>query len=298
VKPVQSFGVVAFKKNQQIVNALEQVQRWSAARGIPAVFHPRLHDQLPAGGRLAGSEQELIDRAEALISIGGDGTFLAVAHLSRFSEKPVIGINLGGLGFLTDIGPENIDDNLERISRGDYTIISRMIIKGALIRKGKRIREFDALNDIFVNRYNLPKLTSIQAWYGDDYISDFQADGIIVATPSGSTAYSLAAGGPIVEPSLRAFLMTPICPHSLTERPIVLPAEQPIRLVINQKNPDLLLSADGIQAVKLHSGDEILITYEGAQTCLIQLTERSYFELLRSKLSWGQDYKRWRNRPA
>ncbi len=292
MKPVRSFGIVAFKQNQRIKDALKKIQQWSELQGVPALFHHALKKQLPPGAHRAESEEELIKKSEALISIGGDGTFLAVAHLSRFSEKPIIGINLGGLGFLTDIGPENIEENLGRISRGEYATISRMVIKGALIRNGERVKEFYGLNDIFVNRYNKPKLTLIQAWHGNDYITDFQADGIIIATPSGSTAYSLAAGGPIVEPSVRAFLLTPICPHSLTERPLVLPSEKPIRLVIDQKNPDLMLSADGIQSIRLRSNDEIIVSYEGAQTCVIQLTERSYFELLRSKLNWGQDYKR------
>jgi NAD+ kinase len=135
----------------------------------------------------------------------------------------------------------------------------------------------------------------VAAWFGSDFITDFQADGIIVATPSGSTAYSLAAGGPIVEMSMRAFLVTPICPHSLTERPILLPADRPIRLVISQRNPDLILSADGLEWIRLQSGDEITITCGGDQSNIIQLSERSCFELLRTKLAWGQDYLQWRD---
>ncbi len=139
---------------------------------------------------------------------------------------------------------------------------------------------------------NVPKLTSISAWYGNDFIADFHADGIIVATPSGSTAYSLSCGGPIVEPDVKALLLTPICPHSLNERPMVLPADKPIRLLINDKNPDLLLCADGLESVKLQSGDEVTISYGGASTNLIQLAEQSYFSLLRNKLAWGKGSKR------
>jgi NAD+ kinase len=134
-------------------------------------------------------------------------------------------------------------------------------------------------------------LTSISAWYGDDFITDFFADGIIIATPNGSTAYSLSAGGPIVEPNVKAFLLTPICPHSLTERPIILPSDKSIRLLVNERNPDLLLSADGLESIRLQYGDQIVISYGGVRTNLIQLAETSYFDLLRRKLDWGRGYK-------
>ncbi len=161
---------------------------------------------------IAADEAELLDKSEAIISVGGDGTFLSVAHLCRFTEKPIIGINLGDLGFLTDLGPEDLETNIDRIRNGDYKKISRMVLEASLYRDNNKICTFHALNDIFVNRINTPKLTSISAWYGTDFITDFFADGIIVATPNGSTAYSLSAGGPIVEPNVKAFILTPICP--------------------------------------------------------------------------------------
>lgn len=297
MKKLKSFGIVAFKKNQHIHSVLVKIQVWSEAARVPLLFHPELKTQLPPNGIAARSEKELIDKSDALISVGGDGTFLSVAHMVKFAEKPVIGINLGGLGFLADIDPENIEKNLMKIYRGKYIDISRMVIKAKLIRNKKVVHTFHALNDIFINRYSKPRLISISAWYGNEYITDFQADGVIVATPSGSTAYSLAAGGPIVEPSVRAFLLTPICPHSLTERPIILPAEKDIRLIINKKNPVLLLSADGMDCIKLRNGDEILVTYQGGKANLIQFSESTYFKSLRRKLNWGQDYKQWRNRP-
>ena len=296
MKKIHSFGIVAFKKSRQIHSVLVKIQAWSETADVPILFHPKLKTQLPPNGILARSEKELIERSDALISVGGDGTFLSVAHMVEFSEKPVIGISLGGLGFLADIDPENIENNLMKIHQGKYIDISRMVIKASLIRNKKKVHTFHALNDIFINRYSKPKLISISAWYGNEYITDFQSDGVIIATPSGSTAYSLAAGGPIVEPSVRAFLVTPICPHSLTERPIILPAEKDIRIIINRKNPVLLLSADGLDCVKLRNGDEITISYQGDKANLIQLSESTYFKSLRRKLNWGQDYKQWRNR--
>lgn len=291
MRKINSFGIVAFKLNSETKRVFTRIFEWSRAHCITVLFHPGLREHIPAGAKAARSEKTLISRSEALVSVGGDGTFLAVAHLSKFTEKPVIGINLGSLGFLTDIGPEEIENDLLRIHKGKYSTISRMVIEAKLIRAGKTLRVMHALNDIYVNRIDIPKLTSISAWHGKNFITNFKADGIIIATPNGSTAYSLSAGGPIVEPSVQAFLLTPICPHSLTERPIVLPASKAVRLVINERNPGLVLSADGIDSANLRGGDEIVISHEGVQTNLIQLTERSYFELLRSKLKWGQTPK-------
>ncbi len=293
---INSFGIIAFKKSKQVRSILSKIQAWSESTTVSVCFHPTLKKIAPTNAHIARSEKSLITNCDALVSIGGDGTFLSVAHMVKFTEKPVIGVNLGGLGFLADIDPDNLEENLLKIHKGTYHTISRMVIKGKLIRNKKTIHTVHALNDIFINRYALPKLSSVSVWYGKEYITDFQADGVIIATPSGSTAYSLAAGGPIVEPTVRAFLVTPICPHSLTERPIILPAEKSIRLVVNRKNPELLLSADGLDSIRLKNDDEIIISYEGNKANLIQCAENTYFTSLRTKLNWGKDYKQWRYR--
>jgi NAD+ kinase len=297
MRPITSFGVVAFSEHLHLQEIVSRIAEWSARQGVPISYHPFLAPMAPAGSTIAPDEKSLIESSDAMISVGGDGTFLSVAHLCRFTEKPVIGINLGGLGFLTDIGPNDLETSLGKIKEGNYSIISRMVLEACLTRGNEKICRFNALNDIFINRINIPKLASISAWYGSDFIADFHADGIIIASPSGSTAYSLSCGGPIVEPNLNAILLTPICPHSLSERPIVLPANKPIRLRVNEKNPDLLLSADGLNSSKLQSGDEVTISCGGVGTNLIQLAEQSYFSLLRNKLSWGSISKRSGNEP-
>jgi NAD+ kinase len=290
MQKINRFGIVAFKKNDLVLSVVQRIAAWASAESAPLTLHPYLQDftALPT----AEDETAFIAACDVIISLGGDGTFLSVAHLCRFTEKPVVGVNLGGLGFLTDISPDAIEDNLSKIRSGNYRTISRMVLDARLSRDGATIGSFHALNDVFINRINTPKLTSISAWYGNDFITDFFADGIIVATPTGSTAYSLSAGGPIVEPTVQAFLLTPICPHSLTERPVILPSDREIRLVINEKNPDLLLSIDGLESVQLQSGDEVTITYGGVDCNLIQLAERPYFALLRRKLDWGKVYKK------
>ncbi|MDR2579302.1 MAG: NAD(+)/NADH kinase [Chitinispirillales bacterium] len=291
MKSITSFGIVSFKRNEKVSDVLQRIQQWAAGNGFTVYFHPILRDRLPDGARAEESEDVFLEKSGAIVSVGGDGTFLSVAHMSRFSEKPVVGVNLGGLGFLTDIGPDELEACLDKIKSGEYHLMSRMVLEGRVMRGGVTVCQFKALNDIYINRVNMPKLTSISAWCGDAFITDFFADGLIVATPNGSTAYSLSAGGPIVEPTVQAFLLTPVCPHSLTERPLILPADRPVRLVVNEKNPDLLLTADGLESFNLQYGDEVTVSYDGVRKNLIQLAERSYFTLLREKLGWGRGYK-------
>jgi NAD+ kinase len=292
MRQITSFGVAALSECPHLHDVVDRICAWSRGRKVPVVLHPFFKDKAPKDVSIAHDEKALVSSSDAVISVGGDGTFLSVAHLCRFTQKPVIGINLGGLGFLTDIGPENLEESLQKIHEGKYSIISRMVLEACVRREGATLCSFNALNDIFINRINIPKLASISAWCGSDFIADFRADGIIVATPSGSTAYSLSCGGPIVDPDVKALLLTPICPHSLNERPLVLPADKSVRLRINEKNPDLLLCADGLDSLKLQVGDEVTISYGGASTNLIQLAEQSYFSLLRSKLAWGKGSKR------
>ncbi|MBD3240557.1 MAG: NAD(+) kinase, partial [Chitinivibrionales bacterium] len=197
-------------------------------------------------------------------------------------------------GFLTGIGPENVEQQLSRLCQGDYRTIDRVFLKADLIRSGEIVRTLRALNDVFVNRADKPKLSSLTVWLDDELINDFLADGLIVASPAGSTAYSLAAGGPIVEPSSRTLLLTPICPHSLTERPLVVPDDRTIRIRVNPRNPLLLLSADGMDSQHLEPGDEIVIACDRTRASLIQLSESSFFQSLRSKLDWGTNTSRRR----
>lgn len=293
MKKINSFGLIAFKTTAAVKEVVQRIEDWGSLHDIPVNLHPVLVKII--GKPLTLSETDFINSSDAVISLGGDGTFLSAAHLCRFSEKPLIGVNLGGLGYLTDISTDSLEHDLMKIREGHYTTISRMVLDVKLVRSTSVIHEFHALNDIYISRIHQPRLTSLSAWSGEDFIADFHADGIIVATPNGSTAYSLSAGGPIVEPTVQAFLLTPICPHSLTVRPLILPSCKPIRLVVNDNNPELLLSVDGLESVPLDEGDQIVISYGGISGNCIQLAERSYFSLLRTKLGWGRGLKQRSN---
>jgi NAD+ kinase len=290
-KPLTSFGIVAFNQSAHINPVLAHIFAWGQASGAGIFFYPALAARVPEKAVVCDSEAQFIEKSDVIVSVGGDGTFLSMLSMVKFSGKPVVGVNMGGLGFLTDISAKGVEEALSKIYSGNYTIISRMLLEAKVLREGAVLGTFQAFNDIFINRLDNPKLTSIGAWYGDRFITDFHSDGIIVATPSGSTAYSLAAGGPIIEPNVRAFLITPICPHSLTERPLILPCDLPLRFVMRQKNAELLFSADGIENFRLQSGDEVHIAIGAQQAHLLQVSTRSYFDLLRVKLEWGKNYK-------
>ncbi len=294
MKPLHSFGVISFRQTSQVAEVLSTLHRWSRTEQVTVTFHPLLADIVPEGAVVAAGEEAFLDKSEVLISVGGDGTFLSVAHLCIANPKPVIGVNLGGLGFLTGIGPDDIEQQLCRLCHGDYRTIDRVFLKAELVRAGRTVHTFRALNDVFVNRADKPKLASLSVWLGDELINDFLADGLIVATPAGSTAYSLAAGGPIVEPSSRTLLLTPICPHSLTERPLVVPDDRTVRIRVSPRNPVLLLSADGMDTERLKPGDEVVIGCDRNRASLIQLSESSFFQSLRSKLGWGTNSSRRR----
>lgn len=288
MKQIHSFGVVSFKTSTPVQECVRALHQWSLENETEVTFHPLLADILPEGAVAAQSEDELLDRTEALVSVGGDGTFLSAAHMCIADPRPIVGINLGGLGFLTGIGPDDITEQLCKLCHGEYQTISREFLKAELMRDGTCCQTLRALNDVFVNRMDMPKLASISVHIGDEFVNDFEADGIIIATPAGSTAYSLAAGGPIVMPDAKTLLLTPICPHSLNERPVVVPDTRAVRLTINERNPELLLSADGLNAVRLRPGDEVVVQYDRNHASLIQLSESSFFMSLRSKLDWGR----------
>lgn len=287
MRKISHFGIVLFKKTPAALEVTEELVLWSQNSGATLTFHPNTPKKmLPHGATLSESEERFVNESEAVISIGGDGTFLTAAHIVKFTEIPVIGINLGRVGFLANIEANNFTRCLHRIMDGEYQTLERMVLEINLYRKGSLLRTFHALNDSYINR-TVARLISVSLWYGDDYITDYIADGLIVSTPSGSTAYSLSAGGPIVAPGLHAILITPICPHSISERPIVLSSDKAIFLKVNSK-AGMLLSVDGMDSIELERGDELKISYEGTNTNLIQFSQKSYFDTLRQKLNWGQ----------
>jgi len=224
--------------------------------------------------------------SDFLVSLGGDGTLLSLVRNSYKYGKPVAGINAGNLGFLADVRIEEVDNFLAQLKAGECRIDERMMISATLVTKGKEI-PFYAFNDVVVTRPMVSKMATIEAYVEDEMFNKYSGDGLIVSTPTGSTAYNLAADGPVMYPLTKAFILNPICPHSLTQRALVMPADFTIK--IKTPNKKLLIVVDGQDNYVIESSDELIIRGAKKSALLLHRKERNYFRVLKEKLSWGDD---------
>ena len=243
-------------------------------------------------GQFEGSggcpKEALPSRVEAILVLGGDGTLLSVVRLMGENQVPILGINLGGLGFLTEITLDNLYKVLEGLIQGDYKCHRRMTLHIRVLRKGEMAADFTVLNDVVINKGALARIIDLETTINNEYLTTFKADGLIISTPTGSTAYSLSAGGPIVYPSLETIVITPICPHTLTNRPIIIPDDAVIKSTLNSKDEEVMLTLDGQVGFSLQFGDTVEVQKGGNTILLIESPYKSYFEVLRTKLRWGE----------
>jgi NAD+ kinase len=231
-------------------------------------------------------KSEMMERVDLVVVLGGDGTLLSVARLAGGRRVPVLGVNLGGLGFLTDIRPDEVFAALDRVLRKKFRVEHRTLLLAVAIRDGKVLRRFQALNDVVINKGALARILDLETSVDGELLCTYKADGLIVSTPTGSTAYSLSAGGAIVEPSVGVTLVSPICPHTLTHRPIVLPEDSRIRIAIRAADDDVVLTVDGQEGMKLANNDVVEVRRSRNHVPLIR--SKPFFELLRTKLRWGE----------
>jgi len=219
--------------------------------------------------------------------LGGDGTMISTVRLVSGRGTPVLGINLGTLGYLTEFSVENAMTALESVARGDYHVVKRMLLEWQVLRDGTQVGSGSALNDVVVNKSALARIIEIDCSVGSDYVTTYRADGLIVATPTGSTAYNLSAGGPIIAPEAEVISICPICPHTLTNRPLVLPYDVEIKLRLNTRDAEVMLTSDGQTGMPLLAGDRVEITRSPKTFNTVSAKDRDYFEILRSKLKWS-----------
>lgn len=233
---------------------------------------------------IRGQEFDILcNRSDILVSIGGDGTLLSLVRRSYRFHKPVLGIHVGKLGFLTDVLPDEIEYFIKKLKAKEFRIDNRMMIEASINEDDKKIYSF---NDIVITRDSISKMIEIDAYIDKKWFNTYYGDGVIISTPTGSTAYNLAAGGPVVYPLTNAYILTPICAHSLTQRPLVLPAD--FEIEIKTKSTQALMILDGQENYEFKRSDTITIkkAKEGAK--LIHRLDRNYFEVLREKLHWGK----------
>lgn len=233
-------------------------------------------------------KEELPGKCDMIIVFGGDGTFLSIARQMIWKSVPILGVNLGQLGFLTEVMETEIYETLESVLKGKHSIKERMMLEACVNRGGKDLFCLPVLNDVVVNKSAIARVIDFNLKLNNVLVARIKADGVIVSTPTGSTAYSLAAGGPIVHPSVGGIVITSICPHSLNMRPLVIPSDASIQIEVLQKHGDIMLTLDGQFGYDLQEGDIISIdSYKRHQLKVVQSPKRDYFELLRTKLHLG-----------
>ncbi len=228
------------------------------------------------------------DGAMFIIVLGGDGTLLSVSRNLKGKDVPILGVNLGGLGFLTEISIEDFEFMIKETSRGEYGVSKRMMLDVAVLREGNEVFKFAILNDAVITKDALARIIDIETYVSGEYLTTYKADGLILSTPTGSTGYSLAAGGPILYPTLKNIVLTPISPHMLTNRPIILPREAVIKALLISRDERVVLTLDGQIGFPLEYGDEVIIRESDHAVSLIKSSSKTYFEILRTKLKWGE----------
>jgi NAD+ kinase len=288
---IRRVGVVAKTNLLDAVPHLTAIDRWLAERQVQAVFETVTGAMMPpAPDRAVASRAELAADTDMVLVLGGDGTLLAMADSigEAGSRIPILGVNFGSLGFLTEVTLPELYPSLDAAISGRAALEDRVLIRATTTREGRPFAQQVALNDAVVTKGARSRMIDLSVWVGDEFVTRVRADGLIIATPTGSTAYNLAAGGPIVQPTLDVLLVTPIAPHTLTNRPLVVPSTAAIRVKPMMDDRDeVFVTFDGQAGFQLQGGDEITARRADTPIRLIKPSTRSYFEVLRTKLKWG-----------
>jgi NAD+ kinase len=284
---VKRLGIVAKTDREEARTVVPQLLDWCAARGIQPILEKETAGLCPqATGPVVG-RSELPAQSDLLLVLGGDGTLLSMARLVGDLAVPILGVNLGGLGFLTALTVEELFPALEAYLRDELVIEDRMLLEARVFRQGERLGEYAALNDVVITKSAMSRIIRLEVAVDGDFATGYRADGLILSTPTGSTAYCLSAGGPIVFPTMDAVVLTPICSHTLTNRPIVLPATQRISITL-LTDQDVMLTLDGQVGFALKANDTVEVRRATPRTRLLRVPQKHFFSVLRTKLKWGE----------
>lgn len=281
---MKRIGLVVNYRKARGGRFLDILKGWFEQRGIRVVLPRYIETGEPTYGCPL---LEFTEDVDIIMSLGGDGTLLGVARQVAEKGTPILGVNLGQLGFLTDLEMPDLYPSLEKLLKGDYKIEPRMMLAAEVLREGSSVANFVALNDVVINKGPISRIIRLETYVGNDYLATYRADGIIIASPTGSTAYSLSAGGPIVNPELEVMIVTPICPHSLYARPFILSHNQEIRVVLKSDSPENMVTIDGQIGYPLQKNDCVIIRKAAVYTNLVKVKGRSFSEVLRLKMREG-----------
>lgn len=279
-------GLVTRAGNQKVVARARELVKWCADRSIELLMDAQTVKSLKLNVP-ALSNKEIVEQADPIVTLGGDGTLIGVARFVRGSSPLFVGVNFGNLGFLTEVRPEELFQVLDDALNKRVPSAERVLLFTQVVRDGEVVFESQAVNDVVVQKGARSPLPELDLSVNDHDVARIRADGIIVATPAGSTAYSLAAGGSIAHPSLSVILVTPICPHSLTNRPLILPGSSTIEIDIPRFKDELYVTVDGQVSDKLQAGDVVRISQAKQTVRFVISPDKSYFDILRTKLNWG-----------
>lgn len=290
-KEIKSVGIVVKPNNDEAWQTACALAEWLQEHDIALIGKPYCETESYEGRtpEIDGAERENFQsEADLIVVLGGDGTMISTARLVGDGDALVLGINYGSLGYLTEFRIEEMFPALEAIFAGEYEIERRVMLSVEHWRDDRLQAKGRVLNDVVINKAALARIIEIDVTLNNLFVNSFRADGLIVSTPTGSTAYNLSAGGPIVYPSMNAIVMTPICPFTLTNRPIVVPDDAEIELRLRKENEGVVLTLDGQIGYALEANDRVLIRKSRTAFNLIQPPNRNYFDVLRNKLQWGR----------
>lgn len=282
----QSIGIIYKHDHEPARIEAENLEAWFEKRGITAFSEEMAAEETPSS---AGEKSSAIpNTVNWLVVLGGDGTMLGAARMFGKHGFPILGVNLGGLGFLTGIPLEQLYPSIEMMIKGRLEVETRAMLDNRVIRDGKEIVRFQVLNDVVINKRTLARIIDLDVTINGEFLTTFRADGLIISTPTGSTAYNLSAGGPILYPTMENLVLTPICSFALTNRPIILPNTDVINITMGQRSKEkVIITFDGQVGFDFYNGDELIISESSEKIKLLSPPDHSYFKILRTKLMWG-----------
>lgn len=281
----KNIGILTKPKFLEVKATLIGVVNWLRARHINVLLDTTSATLLDEQGGI--QKTQLAEKADVLLVLGGDGTILSAARLAAERSVPILGVNMGGLGFLTEVRLDHLYPSLERVFANDLTLDERLMLETQVHRQGETVAQGMVLNDVVISKGTLARLIELQISIQGQLVTKLRGDGLIIGTPTGSTAYSLSAGGPIINPAVQALILTPICPHTLTHRPLIVPSTVKIEVTLTSKDDGTMATLDGQVGIALTQGDTAVIQTSSYKTRLIRFPESHYYEVLREKLKWG-----------
>ncbi|MFA4919012.1 MAG: NAD(+)/NADH kinase [Thermodesulfovibrionales bacterium] len=282
---MKKIGIIGKTGKQETLDILTELAPWLKSKGHEVYVDIENAAVMNIEGTPRSQMSSLVDM---IIVLGGDGTMIGVARLVAEKGIPILGVNIGGLGFLTAVSRDELYEVLDRVLVDDCHVEERIMLNACVLRHSECIAEYVVMNDVVVNKGALARIIDLETYVNSTYISTFKADGLIVSTPTGSTAYALSAGGPILYPTINSIVLAPICPHTLTNRPIVLPDDVKIEIMLRSRDEDVFLTLDGQMGFSLRQNDIIEVKKSQYRARLYIPCERDYFEIIRTKLKWGE----------